>query len=147
MRFLSGCRAALIAAIAVLGSVGLTSAAYADSGTVSIRIFKAGFVIGGSAGSGVLHFHGRSYPLSVGGLSYGFTFGASETRFHGTVSNIRRPSDIAGVYGQAGVGAAVVRGAQAVVLTNQNGAVLSLTGGQAGLIVSADLSGLALGLK
>ena len=144
MRILSGCRAALIAAIAILG---ITSAAYADSGTVSIRIFKAGFVIGGSAGSGVLHFHGRNYPLSVGGLSYGFTFGASETRFHGTVSNIRRPSDIAGVYGQAGVGAAVIRGAQAVVLTNQNGAVLSLTGGQAGLIVSADLSGLALGLK
>ena len=144
MRFLSGCRAALVAAIAVFG---LTSAAYADSGTVSIRIFKAGFVIGGSAGSGVLVFHGRSYPLSVGGLSYGFTFGASETRFRGTVSNIRRPSDIAGVYGQAGVGAAVVRGAQAVVLTNQNGAVLSLAGGQAGLIVSADLSGLALGLK
>ncbi len=147
MRFLSGCRAALIATIAILSSVGLTSAAFADSGTVSIRIFKAGFVIGGSAGSGVLHFQGRNYPLSVGGLSYGFTFGASETRFHGTVSNIRRPSDIAGVYGQAGVGAAVIRGAQAVVLTNQNGAVLSLTGGQAGLIVSADLSGLALGLK
>jgi lipid-binding SYLF domain-containing protein len=144
MRILSGCRAAVIAAIAILG---ITSAAYADSGTVSIRIFKAGFVIGGSAGSGVLHFHGRNYPLSVGGLSYGFTFGASETRFHGTVSNIRRPSDIAGVYGQAGAGAAIIRGAQAVVLTNQNGAVLALTGGQAGLIVSADLSGLALGLR
>ena len=144
MRILSGCRAALIAAIAVLG---ITSAAYADSGTVSIRIFKAGFVIGGSAGSGVLHFHGRNYPLSVGGLSYGFTFGASETRFHGTVSNIRRPSDIAGVYGQAGAGAAIIRGAQAVVLTNQNGAVLALTGGQTGLIVSADLSGLALSMK
>jgi hypothetical protein len=130
-----------------VGVVGLSSAARADSGTVSIRIFKAGFVIGGSAGSGVLHFHGRNYPLSVGGLSYGFTFGASETRFHGTVSNIRRPSDIAGVYGQAGAGAAVIRGAQAVVLTNQNGAVLALTGGQAGLIVSADLSGLALSLR
>jgi hypothetical protein len=147
MRFLSGCGAALIGLIAIVGSVGLTSAAYADSGSVSIRIFKAGFVIGGSAGSGVLRFHGRTYPLSVGGLSYGFTFGASETRFHGTVSNIRRPSDISGVYGQAGAGAAVIRGAQAVVLTNQNGAVLTLAGGQTGLIVSADLSGLALSLR
>jgi lipid-binding SYLF domain-containing protein len=147
MRILPGCRAALVGLIAMAGSVGLTSAASADSGTVSIRIFKAGFVIGGSAGSGVLRFHGRSYPLSVGGLSYGFTFGASETRFHGTVSNIRKPSDIAGVYGQAGAGAAVGRGAQAVALVNQKGAVLELAGGQAGLIVSADLSGLALGLK
>ena len=146
MRFSSAFRAALIALTALVG-VGLSSAARADSGTISIRIFKAGFVIGGSAGSGVLHFQGRNYPLSVGGLSYGFTFGASETRFHGTVTNIRRPSDVAGVYGQAGAGAAIGRGAQAVALTNQNGAILTLAGGQTGLIVSADLSGLALSLR
>jgi hypothetical protein len=146
MRFSSGFRAALIA-LAALAGVGLSSAAKADSGTISLRIVKAGFVIGGSAGSGVLHFHGHNYPLSIGGLSYGFTFGASETRFRGRVTNIRRPSDIEGVYGQAGAGAAVVRGAQAIVLTNQNGAVLSLTGAQAGLIVSLDLSGLALTLQ
>jgi hypothetical protein len=146
MRFSSACRAALTA-LSLLVGAGLSSAAYADSGTISIRIVKAGFVVGGSAGSGVLHFHGRNYPLSIGGLSYGFTFGASETRFRGRVDHIRRPSDVEGVYGQAGAGAAVVRGAQAVVLTNQNGAVLTLSGLQTGLIVSADLSGLALSLR
>jgi lipid-binding SYLF domain-containing protein len=145
MRFPSVLRAAAIAVTALFGA-GLT-AAHADSGSVSLRIYKAGFVIGGSAGSGVLHFHGHNYPLSIGGLSYGFTFGASETRFHGRVSHIRRPSDIAGVYAQGGAGAAVGRGAQAVVLTNQNGAVLTLSGEQAGVIVSLDLSGLALSLK
>jgi len=146
MRFSPGLRTSLIALMALVGA-SLSSAAYADSGSVSIRIFKAGFVIGGSAGSGVLTFHGKRYPLSIGGLSYGFTFGASETRFHGTVSNIRKPSDVAGVYGQAGIGAAAVRGAQGIVLTNQNGATLSLAGEQTGLIVSADLSGMALSLK
>ena len=144
MRISSGLKAALVVLVALFG---ISSAAQADSGTISIRIFKAGFVIGGSAGSGVLTFHGRRYPLSIGGLSYGFTFGASETRFHGRVTNIRRASDVEGVYAQAGAGAAAVRGAQAVVLTNQRGAVLTLTGGQKGLIVSADLSGLALSLK
>ena len=144
IRVLSGLRAGLIAVAAL---VGAASVAYADSGTISIRIFKAGFIVGGSAGSGVLTFHGRSYPLSIGGLSYGFTFGASETHFHGTVTNIRRPSDINGVYAQGGAGAAAIRGAQAVVLANQNGAVLTLTGEQNGLIVSLDLSGLALSLK
>ena len=139
-------RAGLLALIAIVGA-SFSSAVYADGGSISIRIFKAGFVIGGSAGSGALVFHGRTYPLSIGGLSYGFTFGASETRFHGTVSNIRRPSDVAGVYAQAGAGVAAGRGAQAVVLTNQSGAVLTLAGEQAGLIVSADLSGLALSLK
>jgi hypothetical protein len=33
------------------------------------------------------------------------------------------------------------------VLTNQNGAVLTLTGRQAGLIVSADLNGMAVSLR
>jgi hypothetical protein len=146
MRLSSGFRASLIAFVLSL-TAAFSSAAYADSGTISIRIVKAGFVIGGSAGSGVLHFHGRNYPLSIGGLSYGFTFGASETRFRGRVDNIRRPSDVEGVYGQAGAGAAVIRGAQAVALTNQNGALLTLSGMQTGLIVSADLSGLALSLR
>ena len=146
MSFRASFRAAMLAFIALMG-MSFVSAAYADSGRIHIRIVKAGFVIGGSAGSGTLTFKGRKYPLSIGGLSYGFTFGASETNLYGTVTNIRRPSDVAGVYGQAGAGAAVGRGAQGVVLTNQSGAVLTLSGRQTGLIVSADLSGLALSLR
>jgi hypothetical protein len=136
-----------VAALALCSLVVVASEANAASGSVRIRIFKAGFVVGGSVGEGTLTYQGRRYPLSVGGLSYGFTFGASETRFRGTVSNIRQASDISGVYAQAGAGAAAVKGAQAVVLTNQKGAVLQLVGEQTGVIVSLDLSGLALGLK
>ncbi|MFZ3311339.1 MAG: hypothetical protein WA280_18450 [Xanthobacteraceae bacterium] len=146
MRVLSALRASLIAVLA-LASTAVVSTAYADGGGISFSIIKAGFVIGGSAGSGTLFFHGRRYPLSIGGISYGFTFGASETRFRGTVSNIRRPSDVAGVYAAGNVGAAVGRGMQAIVLTNQNGAVLSLSGSSVGAIVSADLNGLAVTLK
>jgi hypothetical protein len=144
MKILSGMRAGFLALAALVGAV---SVAHADDATISIRIFKAGFIVGGSAGEGVMTFHGQRYPLSIGGLSYGFTFGASETRFHGTVSNIRQPSDVNGVYAQGGAGAAVGRGAQAIALANQNGALLTLSGEQSGLIVSADLSGLALSLK
>jgi len=149
MRISSGLRAGLLAIAALVGGslLGAVPVANADDGTILIRIFKAGFVIGGSAGEGMLTFHGRNYPLGIGGLSYGFTFGASETRLHGTVSNIRRPSDVNGVYGQAGGGAAVIKGAQGVVLANQNGAVLTLAGEQTGLIVSLDVSGLVLTLK
>jgi hypothetical protein len=144
MRFSHLSRAALIALTALAGA---SSAALADSGTISFTVLKAGFVVGGSGGSGTLTFHGKSYPISIGGLSYGFTFGASETRFHGTVSNISRPSDVAGVYAAGNVGAAVGRGAQAIVLANPKGAVLSLTGRSAGAIVSADLNGLALSVR
>jgi hypothetical protein len=137
----------LIAALAAVFVLSLASPARADEGTVRISFIKAGWVIGGSVGSGTMTFHGRTYRLSVGGLSYGFTFGGSQTDLYGRVRNIFRPSDIEGVYGAGSAGAAIVRGAQAVVLTNQKGAVLELAGRQTGLIVNLDLSGLALTLR
>jgi hypothetical protein len=140
----SSLRVALVALAALLAA---SASAVADSGTVRISFVKAGWVIGGSVGSGTLNFRGRTYPLSIGGLSYGFTFGASQTDLHGRVSNIFRPSDIEGVYGAGGAGAAVLRGAQAIVLTNQKGAVLQLSGSQTGLMVNLDLSGMAVSLK
>src|ERR1700744_3987745 len=146
MRTFSALRASLFALPALIG-VALGSAAYADGGGISFSVIKAGLVIGGSGGSGTLSFHGREYPLSIGGLSYGFTFGASETHFRGTVSNIRGPGDVAGVYAAGNVGAAVGRGAQAIVLTNQHGAILELTGHSIGAIVSADLNGLVLTVR
>jgi 3'-phosphoadenosine 5'-phosphosulfate sulfotransferase (PAPS reductase)/FAD synthetase len=91
--------------------------------------------------------HGRRYPLSIGGLSAGLVFGASETHLVGSVSNIRSPSDVAGVYGAAGAGAAVGAGTGAIVLTNEKGAVLSMSGRQVGLIANVDLSGLAITLR
>jgi hypothetical protein len=146
MRVKSVFRSGLMAVLTLVG-VTLGSAAYADSGGIAFEMFKAGFVVGGSGGSGTLYFHGRRYPLAIGGVSYGFTFGASRTRFRGSVSHIRRPSDVSGVYAAGNVGAAVGRGAQAIVLTNQNGAVLSLSGNSIGAIVSADLNGLVLTVK
>ena len=62
-------------------------------------------------------------------------------------SHIRGPADVAGVYGAAGAGAAVGAGAQAIVLTNEKGAVLSLTGAQVGLQINADLSGLSISVR
>jgi len=103
--------------------------------------------IGGSGGSGTLLFHGRYYPLAIGGVSYGFTFGASATDFFGTVSNIRWPSDVNGVYVAAGAGAAVGPGGGAILLTHQNGALLTVSGRHVGLIVAADLNGLVITIR
>jgi hypothetical protein len=144
MKISSAIRVALLALVSIAGS-SLPSCA--EGGTVSLVIYKAGWIIGGSGGGGVLNFHGRSYALSTGGLDYGFVFGGSKTVLHGTVSNIYRPSDVAGVYAAAGAGLAVGRGARAIVLTNQKGAVLNLSGHQVGLMANADLSGLAITLK
>ena len=143
MKISSLLRAALVALVTVAG----LSAARADEGTVSLVVYKAGWIIGGSGGGGVLHFRGRTYGLSTGGLDYGLVFGGSKTILRGRVSNINSPSDVAGVYGAAGAGLAIGGGARAIVLTNQKGAVLELSGRQVGLMANADLSGLAITLR
>jgi hypothetical protein len=146
MKMSSAIHVALLALTAFAGAV-LSSASHAEEGSVSLTIYKAGWIIGGSGGGGVLNFRGRRYGLSTGGLDYGLVFGGSKTVLYGRVSNIYRPSDVAGVYGAAGAGLAVGSGARAIVLTNQKGAVLELSGRQVGLMANADLSGLAITLK
>jgi hypothetical protein len=143
MKISSTVRAALVA----LAGLASLSAAHADEGTISLVIYKAGWIIGGSGGRGVLHFHGRTYALATGGIDYGLVFGGSKTILRGRVSNITSPSDVAGVYGAAGAGLALGSGARAIVLTNQKGAVLELSGQQVGLMANADLSGLAITLR
>ena len=138
-------RGALVALIALF-TVGLHGAR-ADTGGVTLVVFKGGWIIGGSAGHGTLSFHGRHYPLSVGGIDYGLVFGGSKTVLQGRVRNIQRPSDVAGVYAAAGAGLAIIGGVRAIVLTNQKGAVLELSGRQVGLMANADLSGLAITMR
>jgi hypothetical protein len=146
MQISSVFRAGLVALTAMVGA-SVSSTAYADSGTIRISVVKGGWIIGASGGSGTLTFHGRQYPLSIGGVDWGLVFGASQTYLSGTVRNIRGPSDVAGVYGAGGAGAAVGSGVRAIVLTNQKGAILELSGRQTGLMVNADLSGLAISLR
>lgn len=143
MRFLVTVRTLLVASLALICSY---STSMADSGYVKLTIYKAGWVIGGSGGGGFLQFHGRSYRLSAGGLDYGLVFGGSKTVLRGRVRNIRRPSDVAGVYAAAGAGLAVGGGARAIILRNQKGAILELSGRQVGLLANIDLSGLAISL-
>lgn len=132
--------------VITISAVGLQSA-YADSGRMTLRIYKAGFIIGGSGGGGSLNFKGRTYRLDVGGIDYGLVFGGSKTVLQGKVSHIQRASDVEGVYGAVGAGLAVGHGTRAIVLTNQKGAVLELSGRQVGLLANLDLSGLALRIK
>ena len=146
MRFSSGIRTGLVALMAVVGA-SVSSAAWADSGTIRISVLKGGWFIGASGGNGTLVFKGRQYPLSIGGVSGGLVFGASQTNLSGRVSNIRRPSDVAGVYGAVGAGAAVGTGARVITLRNEKGALLQLQGQQAGLMVNVDVSGMAISLQ
>jgi len=128
--------------------IGMPAPSLAQStGNVEIKIVKGGWFVGAQAGNGVLRFRGRTYGLGVGGLSAGLTFGGSVTELVGSARNLRRPSDIEGVYTAIGAGAAVAGGARVLQLQNSRGVILLLRGRQVGLSFDLDLSGISISLR
>ena len=132
---------------AALFGGGLTGSAEAYHGRVELKIFSAGFILGAGGGSGVLYFHGRQYPLSIGGVSLGATIGISGVELIGTATGLNEPGDIQGTYTAAGAGLAVAGGASAITLSNGRGVVLNLHGRQVGFKLSAAVGGLNISLK
>ena len=120
--------------------------ASADSGTVRLKVTKAGFIVGVGGGSGVLNFHGKNYRLSIGGVSAG-TIGVAGADLVGTATNLHRASDIAGVYTAASASVAVAGGGKVVTLQNSNGVVLTLRGRQVGFEASLSLSGMTISVN
>ena len=139
-------RIAAVTLVAAIMLVGAAAPSRAQSGTVRLHIVKAGFIVGVGGGSGVLHFQGRNYPLSVGGIGVG-SLGVAAVDLVGTATNLHRATDIAGSYSGAGAGGAFVGGASVATLQNQNGVVLSLRGVQAGFQVSLGLGGMTISMR
>jgi hypothetical protein len=135
------------AALVALTFAAALSPSQAATGSVRIEVVKAGFIVGASGGGGTLTLNGKRYRLSVGGVSVGATIGASKAVLVGRAYNVNSPSDIAGTYGAAEAGVAVIRGRSAVRLRNARGVVLELRGHQVGLEFSVDLSGIAIALR
>ena len=138
---------ALAATAAAATLLAFAPAALAKNATIEIEIYKAGFIVGGSGGSGTLKLDGKSYPLSIGGVSLGATIGFSKAQLIGTVRNISKPSDIEGTFSAGTAGVAVAGGPKVAELKNSKGVELSVKGQQIGLEFSVDLSGMEIKLK
>ena len=135
--------AALAAAAAVLPA----RAQPAPDATVEITVFRAGFIVGGSGGSGILTFKGNGYNLAVGGVSLGATIGVARAEFIGEVYNLKNAKDIEGTYTAGTASAAAGGGAGVTELQNSRGVRLRLQGRQIGLMVSIDLSGMQISIR
>lgn len=138
--------ARLAATCAAGAMLAFAPAAFAQD-SIELEIYKAGFWIGGSGGSGTLKHAGKSYPLSIGGVSLGATFGFSKAQLVGQVKGLKQPSDIEGTYTAGGAGVAVAGGAKTAVLKNSKGVEMTVKGQQVGLEFSLDLSGMEIKLK
>jgi hypothetical protein len=143
-------RRAVVVSAAALVLAGGHSAAFAQAkadGTIAFEIFKAGFIVGGSGGSGTLNYKGTTYPLDIGGVSLGATIGISKAELVGEVYNLKNPEDITGTYSAAQAGFAVAGGEKVADLRNSKGVQIKVKGKQVGLALEADLSGLQISHK
>jgi hypothetical protein len=144
-------RRAIAIGLAALGLVLLAMPATPSfaqaSGHVRASFVKAGLLIGGGAGSGVLTYRGRNYPFNVSGLSLGITAGASIGRFDGRASGISDVGDFVGTYSSVGGGFALVGGVNGVHLRNEKGVTIVLQGPKAGLELASNISAITIGWK
>jgi hypothetical protein len=135
------------AVLVVMFASGVAWPSRADTGAVRVVFTKGGFIVGVGGGRGVLVFKGHRYPFRVGGMSVGFTIGASTSQLQGHALNLRSPADIQGTYGAIGAGGALAAGAGGVQLQNEKGVILQLAGGKVGVELSAAVGGVTVTLE
>ncbi|OKO84347.1 hypothetical protein [Bradyrhizobium sp. AS23.2] len=137
----------LLMALALAFATPVTPSFAQAAGHVHAKIVKAGLLIGGGGGSGVLTYRGKNYPFKITGISFGITVGATVARLDGWASGISEVSDFAGTYSSVGGGFALVGGVNGVQLRNEKGVTIVLQGPKAGMELAANISQIAIAFR
>ena len=112
----------------------------ADTGTVRVLVGTVGVVGAVTEGKGTLAFHGKTYPFTVSGVSFGATLTLTVSEFEGRAMNLRTPGDLAGNYIAVGAGGAIVGGVGIARLRNAKGVILVVRGPKLGAGLSVSLA-------
>lgn len=117
------------------------------SGTVDIDQTRVSFLVSGNGGGGVLHYRGKDYPFSIGGLGIG-GIGVSKLVATGTVYNLGGIEKFAGLYSQMRTGYALGdEGKGKLWLKSDDGVVLKLAGKGKGIGLSLGADAVTISLK
>jgi hypothetical protein len=135
------------AAMALAGVLMATPAmAQTPDATIEFSGGSVAFIGKAQWGSGTLTFHGKRYPIRVGGLGIG-SIGASHYSATGEVFNLKTVKDIEGVYGVASASATAGAGAGVLTMSNGAGVRIEARARSAGLQLTAAASGVNIQLK
>ena len=136
--FLLSRRHLLAGSAALLASRALPAEAEDEkpTGFLEIEQWQVAFIGSGNLGGGKLHFQGKTYPFTIGGLGIG-GFGISKMEATGSVYGLKRLADFPGAYVQGRYGAVVadVSGGK-LWLKNANGVGMGLEAKRQGLALS-----------
>lgn len=137
--------------LALAGAVAVGGAGFVlaqdTTGTISLSIEEGGIGIGGESGSGTLAYQGEEHALDIKGLSIGLEFGLTRATLEGSVAGLQQVGDIEGIYTQAEAVAVAAEGVSGLVMQNDKGVELELSGHGEGFEGSLDLGGMEISLK
>jgi hypothetical protein len=127
----------------------LGQTAYVSAGTPDAVIELSGGSVaagvGFSWGSGTLIYQGKRYPVKISGFSLA-SVGVTEYAAAGTVSGLKTPRDINGVYTAAAAGGTLGGGVGASAMTNQSGVTIQMTSTSEGLNLTLAAEGVKIRL-
>jgi hypothetical protein len=108
--------------------------------TIDVEAEQLQLLLGGARGKGVLNYQGKKYPFSLKAVSAGGV-SVQKTQATGDVYFLKTPSDFAGVYSAAGIGAALGKGAGGSQYQNSKGVFISVKSKSGGVALSLGLGG------
>jgi hypothetical protein len=136
----------VLVAFCVMAGFAQAASKEKPSATLQLNSGSVAVGIGYSWGSGTLTFKGKSYPVSVKGLSIG-KVGISKATAAGKVYNLKKVSDFDGNYTAVGAGLAVAGGGGVASMSNQNGVRIDISATTRGLDLTIGGAGVDLKIK
>jgi len=136
----------LIAAAALCMSAVVTRAEEAPGGTLQLSGKSAAAGVGFTWGDGTLAYKGKSYPVTVEGLTVG-SVGITTVTASGKVSNLKNLKDFDGNYTALGAGATAAGGGGITAMRNQNGVTVDLVSTTEGASVTLGAGGVHMAIK
>ena len=130
--------------VSILGGLALAQAT--PDATLTLSESSVAVGIGFSRGTGTLSYQGKTYPVTVEGLSVG-EVGITRATASGKVYNLKNLADFDGNYAAARAGATIARGAEAIAMRNPNGVVIELTTTTQGANLKLAVAGLRLSVQ
>ncbi len=126
---------------------GAVVAREVPSGTISLSATSVAAGVGAQWGDGTLRLNnGKTYRFSIQGLEVG-GIGFAELHAQGKVYNLRKVSDLDGLYVAGEANVAVGSGPGIQTMRNEHGVVINLSSQQKGIKLTLGGQGVRIALK
>ena len=135
--------------VLLLGTLGFANAdekAKKPDATIKISAKALAAGAGYSWGGGKLTFEGKTYDVTIDGLTVG-AVGVSSISASGKVYDLKKLEDFDGNYTAVAAGSAIGGGGGALTMQNQNGVNVTLKATTRGVNLTIGVSGVKLAIK